>query len=420
MAGNNITERLEFLTDIITSYDGSEQRLRLREFPRRFYSYDYIAMSEADAQWLKGVTRIRQSDTYYIPMWHQEIRLSSDCLNKNSKQLPIDDIYMNHLENIEWIEIFKRDDVEQDGFFTDLGVLSSNSVFKIKEITYGYITLTKEIGEILLKDNTWIYPLRKCSLQPANQLDYMFSRGASVTLNFEDVLLDSSLVLPSVYNEYDYDIDQFNRFKLPLTYNNKEVFLYSPRWEDDQDYYLKVEKNSEKLDNSTGGFLYDLKNASSYDIHTLPLVLRNLKMVDNLKRFFINQGGRYKSFYAPSWVTDFELYDDIVAGRNYFLTNYTAFYKYYTTNSRKKHIVVFTKDWKSYIFEIENYTYEKIGGVKKGKVILKGTIDTTIYLRNIWMVSFFNLVRFDSDELTLNFETTEIATTEIVLREVDK
>ena len=420
MAGTKITEKLEFLTDIITSYDGSEQRIKLRQSPRKFYSFDYDAMNEQQAQWLKGVPRIRQSDTYYVPMWHQEMRLSEDCQNSLANTLPIDNIYMNHMEGVEWIEVFKRDDPEQDGFQTDSGVLTSNRIYRVIGFTYGYIIIQGHLDETFLQANTWIYPLRKCSIQPIEKLNYVFARGSSVTFNFEDLLFESTLTLPSVYKDYDYDIEQFNRFNLPTTFNDKEVFLYSPQWENDSDYMLKVEKNTVKLDSESGIFLYDLKNASSYDINTLPLMLRNLKMVDNLKRFFINHAGRYKSFYAPTWVTDFELCSNIVAGRNYILTTYTAYYKYWTTNTRKKYIVVFTKSWNSYIFKIDSFTYVVENGVKKGKVILDNTINLSILLSNIWMVSFFNLVRFDSDDLTLNYETTEVAHTDVVLREVDK
>lgn len=424
MAGTKITEKLEFLTDIITSYDGKEQRMKLRQQPRKFYSYDYDAMKDGEAQWLRTVPRIRQSDTYYVPMWHQEARLSSDCLNVNSRMLEIDENYMYHFEGVEWIEIFKRDDPDQSGFLSESGVLTSNLVFQVREYSTGIIRLHKKVGEKLLKANTWIYPLRKCSLQPISQLNYVFSKGANVTLNFEDILYDSFLEIPSKYKEYDYDIDQFNRFHLPtgappeIAY--KEVFLFSPHWEDDSDYYFKVEKNTEKLDNSTGVFLYDIKNTMSYDIHTLPLILRNVKMIDNLKRFFINHAGRYKSFWAPTWTNDFEICRDIKQGTNYFLTTFTSYYKYWTTNKRRKAVCVFTKSWKSYFGVIENYVYVIEDGVKMGKIIFNGTSDITIPVRDIWMTSYVNLVRFDSDELILNYETTEVAHTDIVLREVDE
>ena len=46
-----VTEKYEFLTDIITSYDGTEQRLKLRQYPRHYLTYDYSAMDLYQAQY---------------------------------------------------------------------------------------------------------------------------------------------------------------------------------------------------------------------------------------------------------------------------------------------------------------------------------------------------------------------------------
>lgn len=48
-----------------------------------------------------------------------------------------------------------------------------------------------------------------------------------------------------------------------------------------------------------------------------------------------------------------------------------------------------------------------------------GDIYEDIPLNNILMVSFFNLVRFNSDDLSLGFESNTVASTTITLQEVD-
>ena len=45
MADTKITERYEFKTDIITAWDGHEQRIKTRQLPRHFLTYDYSAMN---------------------------------------------------------------------------------------------------------------------------------------------------------------------------------------------------------------------------------------------------------------------------------------------------------------------------------------------------------------------------------------
>ena len=122
MAETNITERFEFLTDIITSYDGKEQRIRLREHPRHFVSYDYDAMNSSEAQWLKAQLRMRSTDIYYIPMWHNISYLSEDF--KTGKSLYIEKEYMYNFRHCDAIEIFFRD-----------GVFSSPN---IQKVVFGY------------------------------------------------------------------------------------------------------------------------------------------------------------------------------------------------------------------------------------------------------------------------------------------
>lgn len=48
IAEANIAEKLEWKTDVLTNYDGSEQRIALRQRPRRTLSMDYTLTSDAD------------------------------------------------------------------------------------------------------------------------------------------------------------------------------------------------------------------------------------------------------------------------------------------------------------------------------------------------------------------------------------
>ena len=43
-----ITERLEWMTDVITNYDGSEQRISIRPYPRRSFNYSYAIMNDEE------------------------------------------------------------------------------------------------------------------------------------------------------------------------------------------------------------------------------------------------------------------------------------------------------------------------------------------------------------------------------------
>ena len=148
-------------------------------------------------------------------------------------------------------------------------------------------------------------------------------------------------------------------------------------------------------------------------------VKRSKRMINNMIKFFKHVKGRFKSFYTPSWVNDFEIAFDIKNKTNYINVELSEMYRYYLNNGRKKKIVIFTKGYKSYIADIMSYSYDTINDKDYGRLVLATSFPVYIRKEDVCMISFFNLVRLDSDEMTINFETVDVATVELVMKEVD-
>ena len=410
MADTRITESFEFKTDVITAYDGSEQRIKTRQIPRHSLSFDYDAMNLFQAQWLRGISRIPQSDLWYVPLWCRPGYLREDFII-HGKSLYINTDYTYNFEGCEWIEIFVKDDCLQSG---------TNLVRRVDHFSDGIITLRKKIDRPLLVKNTWIFPLFKFSVKPSTSMNYVYSNGTAVTLGFEDLLLEPSIHVPYKYrNEYDINIEKFNQWNMPSDIDGVEVLLNSPQWLEDESVKLQIDRNINRLDAETGVFVYDMKNYSTYDVHSMDIYLCGIKMINNMIKFFNRRGGKYQSFYCPTYANDFELVLDVLPTSNTLYTKYTHLYKFYANNSRKKKLIVFTKDWHSYIYEIMAYSHEVIGGTDYGKLVLSQPVGTTLTKDNVLMISYFNRVRFDDDTLVLNYESNIVANTTLVMREVD-
>lgn len=427
MADVKITEKYEYLTDIITSYSGIEQRVALRDEPRHYVSYSYPAMNSYQAQWLRGITRMNQGTALYVPMWHNALYLTEEAIS-GTKQLKVEDTSMFSLRNCRFIEVFSKDDYyHKDGFSSgDFSPMfkGANNYYQVKSYgssgTAGTIGVSKGMKHYLNPLNTWVYPLIKCSFQPITGLQYMYSNGTQVTLNLEDIQEVSPVKVPAKYlvDYFDNYTDR-NPYKIPYTYNGEQVLTIRPQWDTDDSMSLDVEKKTNKLDNEFGIFEYDNKSLFSYDKSTSRFLLINKAMINNMIKFFIRVKGRCKSFYMPSWVNDFQPCKDIVGGTNYIYTVLDGMYKYYITNKRKNKIIIFTKDYSSYVFNVISITSEEIGGYKYGKLLLGSPISTTIPLNNIAMISYFNHVRLDNDELSIEYETTQVASVNLVTKEVD-
>ena len=411
MSGQAITEKYEYKTDIITSYDGHEQRIKTRQFPRHMLSFDYPAMDCLQAQWLRGLGRIRQSDAWYIPMWQSPIYLSDDFYGGTVLYIRKEDMFS--LRDCEWIEIFVTDDINSS-------TGGKNIVKQIATLQDGGITLKFPIKKKLNKLNTFIYPLKRCSVQPMGSSSYVYSNGEQVTHNFEDLLdIPPTVVVPNKYIANYEDYRGKNRWHLPDYVGDYEVLQIEPTWADDEAVKLGIDKATNRLDNETGIFWYDLKNTRSYDIHTYQYILINQEMIHNMIRFFKRVSGMWKPFYYPTWANDIQPKRTLIAGDSSISVDWINIRDYYLLNTRKKKIVIFTKNWKSYIYEIMTYTKREVGGKWEGNIVLQEQIKQTIPLENILMVSFLNLVRLDSDELQLNYESNITANTTLVMREVD-
>ena len=406
-----ITEKLEYKTDVIVAYDGSEQRIKTRQHPRHLLSYDFSAMQINHALYLRGIMRMRQSDTYYVPMWHDVAYLNDDFV-ANGKLLRIDPKYLYSFDDVDYIEIFFHDDVVSE---------TTNIVRKVSRYSTLGIELIQKIGIPLDKRNTWIYPLKKCCTQPNGGQNYIWSNGSELTVNYEDLLLKARTHIPSKYKyDYVYDLPQKNRWNIPEEYNGKEVFTKTPEWNADSSAQLSVDKNIFRCDNETGTFVYDLINTKSTDVHTYEFIFRRQFQIHNIKKFFKRVCGRWKSFYMPTWANDLQINRSINANDNAVYYEFDKLRKFYASNERQKAIIIFTKDWQSYIFEVMSYTYETLDDNSKvGKVIIVGTAGVNIDVDNILMCSYFNLVRLDQDDLQLNYESNEVATSTMVFKEVD-
>lgn len=63
-----VTERLSWLTDVLTAHDGSEQRIRLRDHARRAIDYAFLAAGH-DARLLESITFGWGARLYCLPLW---------------------------------------------------------------------------------------------------------------------------------------------------------------------------------------------------------------------------------------------------------------------------------------------------------------------------------------------------------------
>lgn len=401
---NTISETLEFKTQIHTAWDKTEQRMALRTYPRRSVSYDYYGMTAAQSQYLRALSYAKQNEKIEIPLWHAACQLK-DTAYANYSHVLINTVDMWQFRGCSGIEFWRNDQEGGERYF--LNALYGDGSLKLTEI------LDKNYHS-----DTVIYPVVYGYLKPEDDYTAFTSAHTTMQLNLE-VLDDYALTsLPAALNETNFETWEKKtpyQEALPSVYQGIDVFPLAPSWTGN--LAANFTRNANKLDNETGVVKYDLKSLYSSENKEIEYVLTTKSEINNFQRFFTKCKGRWKSFFAPTWLSDMVLAEDAAKGQSYLIVEWPLYWKYYASMTRRKTIVVFLKNGAVKILPIAGYATDLTG--EKGKVYLDSALTTAMKKSDVAMISYLCRYRFDSDTLTTDYATTGIATVSTVFMEVN-
>ncbi len=84
-----ISERLEWLTDVLPSYNGKEQRIRLRGNPRRRFDFAFALGDDAARARAENFLTAHHGTPVDMPVWHDRAPLAS-ALYAGATSIPVD------------------------------------------------------------------------------------------------------------------------------------------------------------------------------------------------------------------------------------------------------------------------------------------------------------------------------------------
>lgn len=263
-------DRLEWLTEVLPSYEGYEQRVKLRQVPRRRFEFEILADFE-EAFYQDVLLQGWQARVYALPVWPDGERLNAD-LGVGSTAISVTT-------------------TDRDFYPGGLAVLYSDH-----RTTEALEILTVSAGSISLKRPTlafWpkgarILPVRLARLPNRQALSRVTDGIAKARVHFE--VQDNTAAVPSTQ---------------AVQLNGLDVYLKPPnRAEDVSVDYLRTIGIS---DNATG--------VTAHDDRTLrPDILRGWQFLYNGKAeiaaaraFLEKRAGRYTPFYMPTYEMGLQL-----------------------------------------------------------------------------------------------------------------
>lgn len=369
-----VSERLEWLTDVLEHRDASEQRVQLRQNCRQVIEYDFAAFTE-HMPLLQSLLYGHQGQTWIVPLWFNQQALTEDITN--GTQIPC------VTEGYQF----------QAGAHVILYASATN-------FEYGTIHAVQE-NRVVLKNNLNSSWSAGTLIIPA----YAGYSTDPITTTFANHNIATGVI--RFYSE-SFIAPQVT---LSLFDSYPVLDILPNRSQDMTEVWTRA---LEHLDNGVGqSYLFDLvsstKSAMSYHF----TLLDRLK-INNYRNILYYLKGRLKPIWIPTGNQDMYLAEPIVTGLSTLTINYCAYTSQVFGKPTRQHLRIQTPErvfYRRIVAAVENV------GTQRETLTLNEALDTTVGIEHVF-ISFLCLRRLDSDSVELSWVNPTLMETNVVFKEV--
>ncbi len=387
-----VVERLSWLTSVLRKRDGSEQRIRLRQRPRRTWEYTALlgGYDELDQRRrFDALLWSGQSDEIMVPFWPDAFTLSANLASGSTTLLTLPKLDGYDLDNSDSYLMFWQDHLTYE-------VLKISSTGISAEGPPGHVTFETATVNTWLK-GTVVVPARRCLHDPTMSSNVFASDLQEPTCKFE-------VIIPTAAPTQGY------RAITPSldTYRDADVLL-DPGM--DGTNTRTLERIMSRIDFNVGQFKNDSIQAAPFGALDINVSLEGKAEIANFLGWLNMRWGRQKGFWLPTWEKDFdnlELTDTDVFTADSF--GYTAAYD--LAESRRD-IAFINADG--------SMDFRRITASEDDDTTETFTVDSDLPdPLEPERASFLRYCRLDQDEIELSWITTEDVTTTLKARELIK
>lgn len=266
-----VTESLEWMTDVIRSYDGREQRRSLRTKARRGLSYR-LSVSRQESARLENLLWGWQNRTFAVPVWTDKPRLTTNQLQGDTF-LPLPTSAYSFTPN--GLAAIYFDDTDYE-------------VLEVDAVAPNGITLKRPIERNWSK-GTIVYPCLLGQLPNAVSTTRLTSNtfAAAVSFDFSPVTTDP--FTPEGGADVSYD--------------GREVITKQPNWIRPLDNTFDYRFDT--LDRRTGAIEWDTTEDFPRIRRQYSWLLKNRDEIRKFRSMLGRLQGQRNSLYVPTWHDDF-------------------------------------------------------------------------------------------------------------------
>lgn len=372
-----VMERLVWRTDVITAYDGTEQRRRLREHPRHAWECEVAAWGDARRR-MESAIWAWQGRVWAWPIWPEgqvldtELEagdLSIPC-DPQSARLRTDTLAMLRLDadRYELVEIDTVDDAQ--------------------------ISLRRPL-EMSWPPGTRLYPVRLARMRDAQAMMRHTDDLARLTVRMDG--LDPEPI------EAD----------APALYRGLPVLELRPDWRGElSDEY---QRTLAVLDYGMGGWVVEDTSARARRAQEAEWLIAGRAEIIAVRRWLAACAGRWRPVWVPSWCDDLVLADQADASAQVIRVRRVDYARLVAADIGRRDIRIQLRDG--------TVIYRRITGAvalddDTEQLALDSAIGVTIAPEHVLRISYMAPMRLDSDQIEIAHITDGIARLRLRLRSV--
>lgn len=382
---NNVKETLAFLTDIISSLDGKEQRIALRKQPRQIFEVEY-KLTDNDRQRMQAVMMDWMDNQFGFPLYHEKVAVTS-AISASATLYPItggDDV-----------------DFRVGGLAVIITDANTFDVISILSITDTLITAS-DPSVNAYPAGTSIMPLRIARIlrsipgrRHTNNLE-VFKVTFEVAENDTGALVGSTT--PGFWSLY-----------------NSRVLFDDCNVISNDSMAEQFSRKIFRIDNKTG----IVKQSSTWDLykrtHQKGFVARNRSEIIQLRKVLLALRGRQKAFYIPTFIEDLEVKAQLTISTNTMDIERIDYERFIVSRRPKKIFRITFTDDTSLVRVIQSVL--SVDSTTE-RLTLDTTWPATQAVSTIKRVEFYELVRLDSDEIVFVYPRIGLASVRTSIRAV--
>jgi hypothetical protein len=379
----NLRETISFLTDVIESQNGKEQRISLRKQPRQFFEVQ-LRLDETERQQFQSLLFDWQHNNFGLPMWQEQVYLTA-AASATDEQLTVvgaDDSDFR----VGGLVVVYTDELTYD-------------VAEIVAVTDTLITLSTPIA------NSYAVGAQVAPLRIARMARIVNSGRYANNLERFDCFFE---VVDNTTGALTSSTSGLSTYGGKILFDDKNLMRQASM---QQTYVRRVHV----IDNETGV----VSQTSPWDRNKRTsekgFYLQSKAEIKQFRQRMLALRGRQVSFWIPTFFNDLTVVDNLSLGGATMDVSRIEYTRYVDARERMKTFRIWFTDGTSLIRVVQSSTNVS---TSVERLTLDDTWPAARSLSEIHKVEFFELSRLDTDSILIEHKRIGLASAIIPIRTV--